>query len=137
MSCQRKTARQWTRARRSASLTTFVVLLAATTYSQQPTPVQTSGQTLFEGLCASCHGTEGRGDGAVADDVLLRPRDFSLNAFKFDTDADWESGTDADLANVIKYGPAVYGGSTLMPPWETLSDEDIASLVGYIRQLQQ
>ena len=137
MSCYRKTVRQWTRGVVSASLTALVIMLAAAAYSQQSAPVQTSGQTLYEGLCASCHGPEGHGDGAVADDVLLRPRDFALNAFKFDTDADWETGTDVDLANVIKYGPATYGGSSRMPPWETLSGEDIASLVVYIRQLQQ
>lgn len=137
MSCHRKTVRQWTRGVVSASLTALVMMLAAAAYSQQSAPVQTSGQTLYEGLCASCHGPEGHGDGVVADDVLLRPRDFALNAFKFDTDADWETGTDADLANVIKYGPAAYGGSSRMPPWETLSGEDITSLVAYIRQLQQ
>jgi len=96
-----------------------------------------NGQTLYTQLCASCHGAQGRGDGVVSNAVLLRPRDFALNAFKFDTDADWERGSDVDLANVIKNGPAAYGGSPLMPPWSTLSAEDIGALVAHIRVLQQ
>jgi mono/diheme cytochrome c family protein len=80
---------------------------------------------------------EGRGDGPAGHPTLLRPRDFALNAFKFDTDADWQRGTDADLANVIRNGPAAYGGSPLMPPWGHLSDDEVAGLVAYIRQLQR
>jgi mono/diheme cytochrome c family protein len=111
-------------------------LFVSVANAQEPA-AQSGGQTLYEQLCASCHGAEGRGDGAASSDVLLRPRDFALNAFKFDTDADWERGSDVDLANVIKNGPAVYGGSALMPPWSTLSDDDIAALVAHIRLLQQ
>jgi cytochrome c553 len=98
--------------------------------------VQTGGQVLYEQLCASCHGAQGEGDGTVANDVLLRPRSFALDAFKFDTDADWQRGTDADLGNVIRNGTAAYGGSALMPPWSGLSDDDISALVAHIRQLQ-
>ena len=94
------------------------------------------GKRLYDELCVSCHGVEGRGDGVASHDVLLRPRDFRLGAFKFDTDADWQRGTDADLANVIRHSPRAYGGSPLMPPWAHLSDDEVASLVAYIRWLQ-
>ena len=113
------------------------VLLFSTAAAAQEPSAASGGQTLYEQLCASCHGAEGRGDGAASSKVLLRPRDFALNAFKFDTDADWQRGTDADLANVIKNGPAAYGGSALMPPWSSLSDDDVAGLVSHIRVLQQ
>ena len=109
-------------------------LLASNAYPEERA---TGGQTLYAQLCASCHGAQGRGDGVVFSELLLRPRDFALNAFKFDTDADWERGTDVDLANVIRNGPAAYGGSSLMPPWSSLSDDDVAALVAYIRTLQQ
>ena len=117
-------------------------LLPSNAYPEGPAAVQPNGnpaggQTLYAQLCASCHGALGRGDGVVSNELLLRPRDFALNAFKFDTDADWERGTDVDLANVIRNGPAAYGGSSLMPPWSSLSDDDVAALVAYIRTLQQ
>ena len=95
-----------------------------------------AGAALFETTCRSCHGEGGNGDGAVAGEFVLKPRPFAQAAFKFDTDADWESGSDTDLTNVIKNGTAVYGGSALMPPWLGLADSDIENLVAYIRSLE-
>jgi mono/diheme cytochrome c family protein len=92
-----------------------------------------NGRVLFGQLCASCHGPEGQGDGPAADALVLRPRPFAQAAFKFDTDADWEKGTDADIANVIRMGAAAYGGSPLMAPWPALSDAQIADLVAAVR----
>ncbi len=101
-----------------------------------PASVMAEGKELYNSLCQTCHGSEGMGDGAGVPEHLLKPRPFTQSAFKFDTDADWQRGTDQDLANVIKNGTAVYGGSTLMPPWAQLSDDEIAELVGYVRELQ-
>lgn len=95
-----------------------------------------TGKQLFTALCQSCHGENGDGNGPLAESMVLKPRDFALAAFKFDTDADWEKGTDVDLANVIREGTGAYGGSTLMPPWGHLSDQEVADLVSYIRSLE-
>lgn len=95
------------------------------------------GQALYEAYCQTCHGVDGKGDGPGVPEVMLKPRPFSAGVFKFDTDADWEKGTDRDLANVIRNGTAAYGGSTLMPPWTQLQDDEIDDLVGYVRELQQ
>ena len=102
--------------------------------AQQASPVQ-EGQRLYGELCQSCHGPEGEGDGAAAESFPLRPRPFSQAAFKFDADADWETGTDADLAQVIRQGAGAFGGSALMPPWPGLTDDQIDALIGYIRSL--
>ncbi len=109
----------------------LIVLLAIV-----PADVMAEGKELYDSLCQTCHGSEGMGDGAGVPEHLLKPRPFTQSAFKFDTDADWQRGTDQDLANVIKNGTAVYGGSTLMPPWAQLSEDEIAELVGYVRELQ-
>jgi mono/diheme cytochrome c family protein len=93
------------------------------------------GKVLYQSLCQTCHGVEGAGDGPAVAEFVLQPRPFSQAAFKFDTDADWEKGSDADLANVIRNGAAAYGGSATMTPWPSLSDEDVANLVAYIRSL--
>jgi mono/diheme cytochrome c family protein len=119
--------------------TTWMLCVLATSvaaYAEEATASGANGKALFDLHCASCHGMQGHGDGVVSDGSLLRPRDFALDAFKFDTDADWERGTDTDLANVIRNSPSVYGGSPLMPPWAHLSDDEIAALVAYIRELQ-
>ena len=109
----------------------LIVLLAIA-----PASVMAEGKELYDSLCQTCHGSDGMGDGAGVPEHLLKPRPFTQSAFKFDTDADWQRGTDQDLANVIKNGTAVYGGSTLMPPWAQLSEDEIAELVGYVRELQ-
>lgn len=95
------------------------------------------GKALYQSTCQTCHGESGGGDGPGIDDAILKPRAFALAAYKFDTDADWSRGTDADLANVIRNGPQTYGGSYLMPPWPGLSDEQINNLVAFIRTLEQ
>jgi mono/diheme cytochrome c family protein len=97
----------------------------------------TSGAALFSANCQTCHGPDGNGNGPVAETMILKPRDFALAAFKFDTDADWERGTDTDLENVIKQGTAVFGGSSLMPVWNHLSDDEVTSLIAYIRSLEK
>ena len=96
-----------------------------------------AGKTAFEANCASCHGTTGKGDGPVGQALNPKPRDFSVGDFKLDTDKDGKPGTDTDLTNVIMKGAGAYGGSALMAPWPTLSEEDVANVVAYIRSLKQ
>ncbi|MBT4523032.1 MAG: cytochrome c [Halieaceae bacterium] len=68
----------------------------------------------------------------------MNPRSFVVGDFKFDTDADWERGTKADIAAVIDKGANVFGGSSLMPGWGgTLSSSEIADLVTYIQSLKE
>ena len=57
------------------------------------------------------------------------PRDHT------DTD-EMSARTDEDLFKVIKFGGKAIDKSVLMPNWEgTLTDDEIHSLVGYLRVL--
>jgi len=96
-----------------------------------------AGKKTFTTNCVSCHGESGKGDGPVGVALQPPPRDFSKAEFAFDTDGDGTKGTEADLTNVIKNGAMKYGGSPLMAPWATLSDDDIANVIAYIRTLKQ
>lgn len=96
-----------------------------------------AGKAPFVANCASCHGEGGKGDGPVGAALDPRPRDFTTAEFKFDTDGDGKAGSDADLQNVIRNGGAAYDGSPLMAPWPTLSDEEVANIVAYIRSLKK
>ena len=78
-----------------------------------------AARALFAAQCASCHGTEGRGDGPMA--AMFRPADLSDPAFQ-------ASHTDEVLARSITRGqgrmPAF--GAQLRP-------EAVTLLVGLVR----
>jgi len=96
-----------------------------------------AGKTIFTANCASCHGDSGKGDGPVGAALQPPPRDFTVGDFKFDTDGDGKAGADADLKGVITQGAGAFGGSPLMAPWPTLSDDDVANVIAHIRSLKK
>jgi len=52
-------------------------VLTVTGCEQRPLPTQKEGRMLYaENGCASCHGAEGHGDGAISQTLDPRPRDF-------------------------------------------------------------
>lgn len=89
------------------------------------------GKALYETYCTSCHGMSGKGDGPAA--VSLRPKPKNL------TDSAYMSSlNDQYLYDVINKGGAAVGKSPFMPGWgTTLSDEDIADIISYIRSLSE
>ena len=96
-----------------------------------------AGKATFEVNCVSCHGMGGKGDGPVGAVLQPPPRDFTQADFKFDPDGDGTAGTDADLKAVIGQGAAAFGGSPLMAPWPTLSDDEVANVIAHIRSLKE
>jgi mono/diheme cytochrome c family protein len=119
---------------------TIAIALAALVAGMAPAAFAgdaAAGKKTYTTNCSSCHGDTGKGDGPVGGALQPPPRDFSTAEFVYDTDGDGEKGTDADLTNVIKNGAMKYGGSPLMAPWTTLSDDDIANLVAFIRSLKE
>ncbi|MCK5877709.1 MAG: c-type cytochrome, partial [Candidatus Marithrix sp.] len=63
-----------------------------------------NGAEIYQFRCAICHGEEGDGDGATADFLYPKPRDFTLGAFKYKTSPGSLPARDEDLINTIKYG---------------------------------
>lgn len=77
-----------------------------------------------KGVCFTCHGTEGKGDGAAGASFNPRPRNF--------TDADWQRArTDGEIFWAITKGTD-YG---MIAFEDMLSVEERWMLVNYIREL--
>ena len=123
---------------RKLSLVLAGVSLAAAPIAASAAGDAAKGKTLYETNCASCQGTGGKGDGPVGAALPEpKPRDFTTGSFKFDTDKDGKTGTDADLTNVIKNGAAAYGGKAMIAPWRQLPDADVADIMVYVRTFKQ
>jgi mono/diheme cytochrome c family protein len=78
------------------------------------------GRTIFNGKCALCHGTDGRGNGPAAATLSPSPADFNAAGF-------WEKMNDARITEVIENGH----GS--MPAF-TLSPGDIRAVINYMKE---
>ncbi|MCK5444090.1 MAG: cytochrome c [Rhodospirillaceae bacterium] len=86
-----------------------------------------SGQGNFMSICASCHGYEGKGDGMLAEELDVLPRNLSDPKFM-------TAKSDDHLFKVIKEGGASVGLSESMAPFnEQLNDEEIKNIVTYLR----
>jgi cytochrome c553 len=65
-------------------------------------------RSVFQSLCATCHGPEGKGNGTAAAGLDPKPRNY--------TDKAWQASvTDDDLRRIIMYGGQAVGKSPVMP----------------------
>jgi len=87
------------------------------------------GRPLFLHYCAACHGVSGDGDGYNAEQLDKEPAE--LSDIKFIA-----KKKDSQIYRVIKFGGHGVKKSHLMPVFgHTLSEEEIWSLVAYVRYL--
>ena len=86
---------------------------------------------LYREHCVQCHGISGDGLGPTAAFLNPYPRDFRAGKFKFKSTPIRQPPTNGDLVHVIRNGIA----GTAMPAFKTLSVEEVASLVDYVKYL--
>lgn len=93
-----------------------------------------SGQKLFSEYCASCHGMDGSGNGALAGQFNPAPRNLQLpSAWQWTHTGSDPEKQRIELARLIKFG---HPGSS-MAGTEWLTEEQITNLIRFIRKLQQ
>ena len=118
------------------TLMIVLALLALTAPTAAVAGDAEAGKASYQANCASCHGVSGKGDGPVGLALEPHPRDFTVAAFKFDADGSGAPGEDADLVMVIQNGAMKFGGSPLMAPWPTLTEEQVTDIIAHIRSLK-
>jgi mono/diheme cytochrome c family protein len=92
--------------------------------------VAREGESIFQSRCFVCHGRGGQGDGPAATGLGATVRDL--------TNPQWQAATsDESIRSVIRNGAQSVGGNRAMAPNPDLSDEQIQSLVRYIRSLRK
>jgi mono/diheme cytochrome c family protein len=87
------------------------------------------GQAVYQMHCIGCHGAKGDGNGEVAGDFVVKPRDFTLGMFKFSTTPRNTLPTDEDLKTTISNGLP----TSAMPNYRLLDDASKTALVNYIK----
>ena len=112
------------------ALAASLVLLVLPSAVTPQTPRSSSGPTLYQQRCASCHGKDGRGDGEYAGLLNPRPHDFASDRYKFRSTDTGALPTDDDLAHSITEG--MHG--TSMPAWKSfLSADEVRALVAQVK----
>ncbi len=94
---------------------------------------EVDGQTVYEMHCIGCHGAKGDGKGEVAEDFVVKPRNFTLGMFKFSTTERNSLPTDDDLKNTITNGLP----TSAMPNYRLLDETSKAAVVGYLKTFSE
>jgi mono/diheme cytochrome c family protein len=90
-----------------------------------------SGKQLYYRYCWGCHGFRGDGSGENGPYLNILPRNFVAGTFKCRSTPTGTLPTDQDLFNSLVRG---FNNSN-MPSWITLTDQNRADLVAFIKTL--
>ena len=83
-----------------------------------------AGQVVFEMHCLQCHGAQGRGDGPVAEYLIVKPANFHAPNIR--------AKPGNELLSTVIWG-TVY--SPMHGWWDRLTRADMQDVVSYIRRL--
>jgi DMSO reductase family type II enzyme heme b subunit len=101
---------------------------AKPTISESPEEIA-AGKIIYENLCLSCHGIEGKGDGPAAGFMEPKPRNLATAHYILRTTPWMSLPTDADLFSIITGGVK----ATSMPVWERLTKKERWQVTFYIK----
>jgi cytochrome c oxidase cbb3-type subunit 2 len=87
---------------------------------------------LFREYCSACHGSTGRGDGALGRQITRPPRDLARAEWLFLSRLARGEAERLALARIIKFG--VRGSE--MAGREYLTDAEVAALAAYVQSLR-
>jgi cytochrome c oxidase cbb3-type subunit 3 len=89
------------------------------------------GKKLYLSYCAACHGTDGKGDGRVAELIRNKPTDLTRNGFLL-------KKSDKELKDAIRGSEGVFHGRRYLPSMKVdFSAQEVFALINYIRSFQK
>jgi mono/diheme cytochrome c family protein len=97
--------------------TVGAMLMAGIGFLSVPAKADGAAEATYKAKCAMCHGPDGKGETATG--KTMKVKDFASDEV--------QKMSDADLTD------AVTKGKGKMPPYKTLSADQVKSLVAYIR----
>jgi cytochrome c6 len=94
------------------------VALAVIAFLSAPAKADTAtAEATYKAKCASCHGPDGKGETSMG--KMMKAGDFASESV--------QKMSDADLTT------AITAGKGKMPPYKTLTPDQVKDLVAYIR----
>ncbi|PTX55405.1 cytochrome c [Litoreibacter ponti] len=108
-----------------------------------------AGAEYFSQYCVACHGTEARGDGPMAQVMIIRPTDLTILAGENDGvfPRAWAirriDGTDPLVSHgspMPVYGPFFEGEGVTIPGEDgvlIMTSQPVVDLIGYLESIQQ
>ena len=95
--------------------------------SAQDAPPARSGQQVYDSICATCHGPDGRAGVNLELEKIVKPPDFTDCSFA-------NREPDRGFLAVAHDGGPARGFSPLMPPWSAaFTEAELAAAVAHIR----
>lgn len=104
-----------TRMKQLGAMTLVALLAGSCLLSTSAKADVAAAEATFKAKCAGCHGADGKGKEALKTQDLGSP--------------DVQKMSDADLSGIIK------NGKGKMPPYKSMSADQVADMVSYIRSL--
>lgn len=89
------------------------------------------GEKIFDTYCVACHGTDGKGDGPEAYQLITKPTDFTSGNIKFKSTPYGTLPVENDIVSTLKLGVR----TTAMLPQLQLSEEQMNDAAAYVISL--
>lgn len=99
------------------TMTIGAVALAAIGFLSASATAENTAEAAYKAKCAVCHGPDGKGETTTG--KAMKVKDFASE--------DVRKMSDADLSDAISKGKGK------MPPYKTLTPDQVKDLVGYVR----
>ena len=106
------------------------IVISSFLFSQEENDILNLGKQVYMESCAVCHGVSGKGDGVVAGNLEVKPRNFTDGKFKVRSTRSGQVPLDEDLYRILGRG---MGHDNAMPTWSHLPPDSKHAVIAYLK----